>query len=163
MLPEYRHGDLEATFRPLMEFLREALSAIFEQTAIPIPLEQRPYNIRVARITDSSLFVDCTFVVAAKSSVDQERLRANLPKRTTIGPVERIRDLVNLQLGGAPIRPLPSEPRQIPFRQGMVYFEVNTEAEDWKLVEKSGGVAVHVSGDVPDLTIELWAIRGRVR
>ncbi len=163
VLPEYRHGDLEATFRPLMEFLREALSAIFEQTAIPIPLEQRPYNIRVARITDSSLFVDCTFVVAAKSSVDQERLRANLPKRTTIGPVERIRDLVNLQLGGAPIRPLPSEPRQIPFRQGMVYFEVNTEAEDWKLVEKSGGVAVHVSGDVPDLTIELWAIRGRVR
>jgi type VI secretion system protein ImpJ len=163
VLPEYRHGELEATFKPLMNFLREALSAIFEQTAIPIPLEQRPYNIRVARITDKSLFTDCTFVLAAKSSVDQERLRVNLPKRTTIGPVERIRDLVNLQLGGAPIRPLPTEPRQIPFRAGMVYFEINTEADDWKIVEKAGGVAVHVSGDVPDLTVELWAIRGRVR
>ena len=162
-LPEYRQGDLEATFKPLMTFLREALSAVFEQTAIPIPLEQRPYNIRVARITDRSLFTDCTFILAARSTVDQETMRANLPKRTTIGPVERIRDLVNLQLGGAPIRPLPAEPRQIPFRAGMVYFEINTAAEDWKIVERSGGVAVHVSGDVPDLVIELWAIRGRVR
>ena len=46
---------------------------------------------------------------------------------------------------------------------GMVYFEINTAAEDWKIVERSGGVAIHVSGDVPDLVIELWAIRGRVR
>lgn len=162
-LPDYRHLDLEATFRPLMEALRESLSAVFEQTAIPIELEQRAYNIRVARITDRSLFVDTTFILAAKSTVDSEKLRANLPKRTTIGPVERIRDLVNLQLGGAPIRPLPTEPRQIPFRGGMVYFEINTESEDWKMVERSGGVAVHVSGELPDLDLELWAIRGRVR
>ena len=162
-LPEYRHGMLQESFAPLMGFLREALSAVFEQTAIPIPLEQRPFNISVAKITDRSLFTDCIFVLAAKSSIDAEKVRVNLPRRTTIGPVERIRDLVNLQLGGAPIRALPTEPRQIPFRSGMVYFEINTAADDWKVVERSGGVAIHVSGDVPDLTLELWAIRGRVR
>ncbi|RZM00397.1 MAG: type VI secretion system baseplate subunit TssK, partial [Sphingomonas sp.] len=90
-------------------------------------------------------------------------LRTNLPKRTTIGSVERIRDLVNLQLGGAPIRPLPAEPRQIPFRAGMVYFEINANSDDWRLIEQSGGIAIHVSGDVPDLEFEMWAIRGRVR
>ncbi len=162
-LPPYRHIDLQGSFDPLMAFLREALSAVFEQTAIPIALEERAYNIRVARITDRSLFTDCVFVLAARSSVDPETLRVNLPKRTTIGPVERIRDLVNLQLGGAPLRPLPTEPRQIPFRSGMVYFEINANSEDWKLVERSGGAALHVSGEVPDLALELWAIRGRVR
>ncbi len=162
-LPPYRHTDLQGSFEPLMAFLREALSAVFEQTAISIPLEERAYNIRVGRVTDRSLFTDCVFVLAAKSSVDPETLRVNLPKRTTIGPVERIRDLVNLQLGGAPIRALPTEPRQIPFRSGMVYFEINANAEDWKLVERSGGAALHVSGEVPDLALELWAIRGRVR
>lgn len=162
-LPPYRHVDLQASFAPLMDYLREALSAVFEQTAIPIALEERAYNIRVARITDRSLFTDCVFVLAARSSIDQEALRINLPKRTTIGPVERIRDLVNLQLGGAPLRPLPTEPRQIPFRSGMVYFEINGNSEDWKLVERSGGAALHVSGDVPDLVLEMWAIRGRVR
>ncbi len=162
-LPPYRHVDLQATFEPLLAFLREALSAVFEQTAIPIPLEERAYNIRVARITDRSLFTDCVFVLAARASIDPETLRSNLPKRTTVGPVERIRDLVNLQLGGAPIRALPTEPRQIPFRAGMVYFEINAAAEDWKLVERSGGAALHVSGEVPDLALELWAIRGRLR
>ncbi len=162
-LPPYRHIDLQGSFDPLMAFLREALSAVFEQTAISIALEERAYNIRVARITDRSLFTDCVFVLAARSSVDPETLRVNLPKRTTIGPPERIRDLVNLQLGGAPLRPLPTEPRQIPFRSGMVYFEINVNSEDWKLVERSGGAALHVSGDVPDLALELWAIRGRVR
>lgn len=159
----YDHGDLQASFRPVVGFLREALSAVFEQTAIPIPLEDRAYGIRVARIADRSLFSDCTFVLACRSSVDADLMRQNMPKRTKIGAVERIRDLVNLQLGGAPIRPLPAEPRQIPFRAGMVYFEINTSSEDWGLVEKSGGVAVHVSGDVPDLALELWAIRGRIR
>ena len=122
--PAYSHGDLQASFAPLIAFLREALSAVFEQTAIPIPLEDRAYGIRVGRITDRSLFTDCTFVLAARSSIDRDLIRTNLPKRTTIGAVERIRDLVNLQLGGAPIRPLPAEPRQIPFRAGMVYLEV---------------------------------------
>ncbi len=162
-LPPYNHADLAGTFKPLIDFLREALSAVFEQTAIPIALEERAFGIRVAKITDRSLFTDCVFVLAAKSSIEAETLRANLPKRTTIGAVERIRDLVNLQLGGAPIRPLPAEPRQIPYRSNMIYFEVNTQSEDWRLIEQSGGVAIHVSGDVPDLVVELWAIRGRIR
>jgi len=161
--PAYAHDDLQASFAPLVAFLRDALSAVFEQTAIPIPLEDRAYGIRVGKITDRSLFTDCTFVLAARSSIDQDLIRTNLPKRTTIGAVERIRDLVNLQLGGAPIRPLPAEPRQIPFRAGMVYFEVNANSDDWRLIERSGGVAIHVSGEVPDLEFELWAIRGRTR
>jgi type VI secretion system protein ImpJ len=161
--PDYRHRDLTASYKPVINMLRDALSAVFEQTAIPIPLELRKFNIRVAKITDKTLFKDCTFIFAAKAPIDPEKLRLNLPKRTTIGPVERIRDLVNLQLGGAPIRALPSEPRQIPFRAGFVYFEINTNSEDWQGIEKTGGVSVHVSGDLPDLEVELWAIRGRVR
>ncbi len=162
-LGAYNHNDLQASFTPVIGFLRESLSAVFEQTAIPIPLEERAYGIRVARISDRSLFADCTFVIAARSSIDADLLRQNMPKRTKIGGVERIRDLVNLQVGGAPIRPLQAEPRQIPFRAGMVYFEINTTSEDWRLIERSGAAAVHVSGDVPDLDLELWAIRGRVR
>jgi type VI secretion system protein ImpJ len=163
VFPDYRHRELTASYKPVINMLRDALSAVFEQTAIPIPLELRKFNIRVAKITDKTLFKDCVFIFAAKAPIDPEKLRLNLPKRTTIGPVERIRDLVNLQLGGAPIRALPSEPRQIPFRAGYVYFEINTNSEDWQGIEKTGGVSVHVSGDLPDLEVELWAIRGRVR
>ena len=84
-LKQYQHVDLQGSFDPMMAFLRHALSAVFEQTAIPIALEERAYNIRVARITDRSLFTDCVFILAARSSIDPEKLRVNLPKRTTIG------------------------------------------------------------------------------
>ena len=36
-LGAYNHNDLQASFTPVIGFLRESLSAVFEQTAIPIP------------------------------------------------------------------------------------------------------------------------------
>lgn len=162
-LPAYHHRDLAATFHPLMSVLREQLNAVFEQTAIPIKLELRQFGIRVGKITDKSLFEDSDFVLAVRAAADPEALRVNMPKRTTIGAVERIRDLVNLQLVGVPIRPLATEPRQIPFRPGVTYFAVNTHSEQWATIRSSGGIAIHVAGDVPDLDLELWAIRGQAR
>ena len=158
----YNHRDLEASFAPLMTALRDALSAIFEQSAIAIPLEQRAFGVRVGKITDRTLFTDTSFVLAARSGLDPEVLRANLPKRITIGSVERIRDLVNLQLLGVPTRALPVEPRQIPWRAGAIYFELNIHHDQWALVQSSGGIAMHVAGEVPELELELWALRGRV-
>ena len=98
--PAYRHNDLASSFAPPLDSIRRSLSAVFEQSAIAIPLEQRGYGIHVGTIADKTLFQDATFVLAGKASVDTEAIRTNLPKRTTIGAVERIRDLVNLQLGG---------------------------------------------------------------
>lgn len=158
----YTHRDLAQSFAPVIDALRDSLSAVFEQSAIAIPLEQRAFGIRVGKITDKTLFEGCSFVLAARSSIDTETLRGNLPKRITIGAVERIRDLVNLQLVGVPIRPLPVEPRQIPYRANAVYFELNSRHDQWELVRASGGIAFHVAGDVPDLELDLWAIRGRL-
>lgn len=162
VLPTYQHRDLTATFQPLIGILTDQLSAVFEQSAVPIPLEKHQYGIRVGKIVDRSLLTDCAFVMAARAAVDPEALRTNLPKRITIGSVERIRDLVTMQLGGVPIRPMPAEPRQIPFRANMVYFELNVHHDHWTAIKASAGVAVHVAGDVPGLDLELWAIRGRV-
>jgi type VI secretion system protein ImpJ len=158
----YEHRDLADTFFPVISALRDSLSAVFEQSAIAIPLEQRAFGIRVGKINDKTLFEGCSFVVAARSSIDSETLRGNLPKRITIGAVERIRDLVNLQLVGVPIRPMPVEPRQIPYRANTVYFELNNRHDQWDLVRASGGIAFHVAGDVPDLELDLWAVRGRL-
>lgn len=157
--PPYRHRDLQQTFEPVLENLRMMFSKQTERTAESIPLEKRRFGIRVAKIRDTSLFKDAMFVLAATSSLDTEVLRANLPKRITIGSVERIRELVNLSIGGVSISPLPAEPRQIPFRKGMIHFEINTSAKEWATVKGSGGMAVHVSGEMPDLSLELWAIR----
>jgi type VI secretion system protein ImpJ len=76
-----------------------------------------------------------------------------------LGPVEKIRDLVNLQLPGVPVLPLPVAPRQIPYHAGFVYFELDQSHDLWAQLKTSGGIAMHLPDDFPGLGLELWAVR----
>jgi type VI secretion system protein ImpJ len=159
-MPVYDHRAISACFGPLMRELRRSLNFATAQKAVPIPLEDRNYGIRVGVIHDGTLLNEAAFVLAARAAVDSEALRVNLPRRIKIGAVETIRDLVMRQLPGVEIYPMPAEPRQIPFRANTVYFSVNIRSEHWQQVRASRALAVHVAGDIPDLQLEVWAIRG---
>ena len=45
--PAYRHDDLQRSFAPVVADLRRALSAVLEETAIPIPLREARHGVRV--------------------------------------------------------------------------------------------------------------------
>ncbi len=156
----YNHDDPSACFRSLMADLRQSLSTVMEQTAIPIDLQDRKYGIRVAIIPDVELQRTAAFVLAVNAAMASEVLRARFPTQVKIGPAERIRDLVNLQLPGVTVRPLPVAPRQIPYHAGYSYFELETRGNEmWRQLEASGGLAMHIAGDFPELELEFWAIR----
>lgn len=156
----YRHDDLAATFKPLIDDLRRSLSMVLEQKAIPIDLQLRNHGVRVAVIPDVNLQRTATFVLAVNAQVASEVLRVRFPTQLKIGPVERIRNLVNLQLPGVTIRALPVAPRQLPFHAGFSYFELETRNNEmWQELEKSGGLAMHLAGEFPGLELEFWAIR----
>jgi type VI secretion system protein ImpJ len=156
----YVHDDLALSFRPLMDDLRRSLSMVLEQSAIRIELHDRKFGVRVAVISDVELQRNAVFVLAVTSTMQGEALRARFPTQVKIGPVERIRDLVNLQLPGVGLQALPVAPRQIPFHTGACYFELETRGSDlWRQLEQSGGVAMHIAGDFPGLELEFWAIR----
>ena len=156
----YIHDDLAASFRPVMDDLRRSLSMVLEQSAIRIELHDRKHGVRVAVISDVELQRNATFVLAVNSHMPGEALRARFPTQVKIGPVERIRDLVQLQLPGVPLTPLPVAPRQIPYHAGANYFELETRNSDlWRQLEQSGGMAMHIAGDFPGLDLAFWAIR----
>ncbi|MBC7944011.1 MAG: type VI secretion system baseplate subunit TssK, partial [Burkholderiales bacterium] len=121
--PDYVHDDLENSFAPLMADLRRSLSMVPEQRVIPIELKDRSYGVRVAIIPDLDLLKSASFVLAVNAQVPPEALRNRFPTQVKIGPVERIRDLVNLHLPGIPLHSLPVAPRQIPYHAGFNYFE----------------------------------------
>ena len=158
-LPPYRHDDLHATFAPVIRSLRQYLSAVLEQTATSIRLEERKYGISVGVIADRKLIGQAGFVLAVAADLPSEDIRRHFAGQTKIGPVEEIRQLVNSALPGVALRPLPVAPRQVPYRAETVYFELDTTNPAWARTSTSGGIAVHVSGQFPGLTMELWAIR----
>jgi type VI secretion system protein ImpJ len=157
--PPYQHGDLSRTFAPVIRTVRQYLSSVLEQTAISIPLEARKYGVSVGIIADRKLISTAGFVLAVTADIPAEDLRRHFGGQSKIGPVEEIRQLVNSALPGITLRPLPVAPRQIPYHAGVVYFELASDSPYWGKMTTSGGIAVHVSGQYPGLSMELWAIR----
>src|SRR5688572_2302271 len=158
-LAAYRHDALRQSFEPVMAALRSSLSAVLEQSAIPIPIESKKFGISVAVVADRTLYSTAVFILAARADLPAEELRLRFPAQLKIGPVEKIRDLVNLQLPGVPVHAVPVAPRQIPYHAGFVYFELDQTNELWGQLTSSGGMAMHVAGEFPGLTLEFWAIR----
>jgi type VI secretion system protein ImpJ len=157
--PNYLHDDLQVSFTPVISALRNCLSMVYEQTAVSLALVEKKYGIRVAEIADRSLIGTAMFVIAARADVQEEALRSHLPAQIKIGPVERIRQLVNAAMPGIAMKPLPVAPRQIPFHSGFTYFQLDTQSDFWNELKHSGGFALHIGGDFPGLELEFWAVR----
>lgn len=159
VFPTYLHDSLQETFVPVMSSLRQCLSMVYEQSATSLSLVEKKYGIRVAQIPDRSLVTSASFVLAVKSDMPENTLRTHFPAQIKIGPVERIRQLVNAAMPGIPLKVLPVAPRQIPYHSGYTYFELERHSDFWKELQNSGGFAFHIGGDFPGLELELWAIR----
>ena len=163
-LPElgsYQHRDLRTSFDTLLPILRNLLAVIVERNAVSIKLTPHEYGIWLGPIEDRMIFQGGRFVLIARANVSLEVVRQQMPIQIKIGPVEQIRDLVNLQLPGIGISPLAVAPREIPFLQNAVYFELEAGNPLWGRFNESAAFALHVSGDYPGLALELWAIQRR--
>jgi type VI secretion system protein ImpJ len=157
--PAYQHARLRESFEPVMAAVRDALAVVFDQAAIPIPIEAKRHGVHVATVADRTLYGAAVFVLAVRADMPAEELRRRFPAQLKVGPAEKIRDLVNLALAGVPVSAVPVAPRQIPSHAGFVYFEFDQTNGLWKQLDTSGGIGMHVAGDFPGLKMEFWAIR----
>ena len=155
----YRQDDLQNTFMPVIEEIRRGLTAVIEQNAVAIPVMDRGRGVFAGTVPDVELLRNAVFVLAVGANVAPESLRLHFPTQVKIGPPERIRDLVVSHLPGIQTTPLPVAPRQIPYHAGYSYFELDRKNDYWKALEASRVIAMHVAGDFPGLSLELWAIR----
>lgn len=156
---QYQHIDQSRSFDALMRVLRQRLSSVLEQHSVELPLQQRQYGVQVAPINDPDLIDGARFVLAATAACSSEELRSRLPNHLKVGAVEHIRQLVNLHLPGIRLQPLPVAPRQLPFRRDHCYFALTPGSDERAQLSRSGGIAFHAAGDLPELKLALWAIR----
>ncbi|MEX0731301.1 MAG: type VI secretion system baseplate subunit TssK [Aquisalimonadaceae bacterium] len=157
----YRHDALQAAFDSVFEVLRGEFRTVRESPAVQIAMQETgSHGVRVAKVSDPALFNNASFVLSVGASVPTEDLRSYFPAQAKVAPVERIAELVNNNLPGIGLVPMPVAPRQIPHLSSHVYFELDRSSALWKQLSGSGGLALHVAGQYPDLRIDLWAIRG---
>ena len=155
----YVHDDMAPGFEALMRELRRLLSTVLEQHAIPIVLADRGQGVSVAEIHDTELLKSADFVLAVQADLPADVLRRRFPTQVKIGPVDRIRDLVHLQLPGIELQALAVAPRELPYNAGYAYYALGKNGDLWRQLEKTGAMALHLAGEFPDLRLEFWAIR----
>lgn len=157
--PAYDHDHPEKAFRFLMSFLRQSLSTVLEPRAVAIQLQTRRYGLQVATVSDQTLLESAEFIVAVRANMPNERLRKLFVQQTKVASVERIRDLISLQLPGVPLEQLPVAPRELPYHAGYSYFQLDRQSEAWQMLIGASGFAFHVAGEFPGLEMQFWAIR----
>lgn len=159
IFPVYQHDDLTSSFLPLMSSVRQALSTVLTPRAVSIQLRAQAHGIRVATINEQGLLNSAEFILAVRAQIPQEQLRRQFVQQTKITSLEKIRDLVSVQLPGVPLTALAAAPRQLPYHSGYTYFTLDKQTPAWKDILQSNAIAFHVAGDFPELDMQFWAIR----
>ena len=155
----YDHDLPEDSFTPLMQVLRQSLSTVLEPRALAIQLQQRQYGLTVAPVQDAQLIGQAEFILAVKADMPLDDLRKQFTQQCKVASVEKIRDLISLQLPGIPLSALPVAPRQLPYHAGFVYFRLDDQSQAWQMLDNASGFAFHVAGSFPGMEMQFWAIR----
>lgn len=158
-IPSYNHEMPTHSFGPLIRNLRQSLSIVLEPRAVSIQLDKRKYGLMVAPIHDPQLVESAEFIIAVKARMPLDELRRLFTQQTKVSSVEKIRELISLQLPGIPITPLPVAPRQLPYHAGYTYYQLDKTSSAWSMLGRSSGFAFHVAGAFEDLDLQFWAIR----
>jgi len=158
-LPAYRHMALSECFDPVMEEIRRAMNAMIDPSVVRIPLRDIGKGVYRADVPDARLVTSGFFVLAAAAQVSVERLRAAIPMQVKIGPPEKLRDMVMLNLPGIELENLQYPPRQIPFHANFSYFQLDKSNSLWQAIEVSRAMGLYVAGDLPGLDMQLWVVR----
>lgn len=162
-LPPYDHENLRATFEPLFDLLQSMLSAVFDRSAIQLPLEAMGPGAWTSTITDRNLYQHGYFYLAVRAAASVDEVRQMFPAVAKIGAVEKMRQIVDSALPGVPLRHTPTPPSQLRVLPGFVYFELDRGVADWRDFATATALGLHVAGDWPQLRMELWCVKRAAR
>jgi type VI secretion system protein ImpJ len=161
--PIYDHLDLQGTFEPVFDALQAALAAMFDRSAVQLPIEMVTPGAYVSRITDPGLYDTGYFYLAVSAATSLDEIRAGFPPIAKIGAFQKMGQIVESALPGVPLRHVPTPPPQLRVLPGFVYFELDRSVPDWRDFATARALGLQVAGDWHELKLELWCVKRSTR
>jgi len=101
-------------------------------------------------------------VLAVRARMSADDLRQLFVQQAKVTSMDRLGELVSLQLPGIPLKQLHVAPRYLPYHAGFIYFELDRTHPAWQVMtQQTSGFGFHVAGDFPELEMQFWAIRSQ--
>jgi type VI secretion system protein ImpJ len=154
-LPKYDHDDLGGCFYAVKNYINNLLDKIVRPDYEKRMFEGAGLRMQVA-LEPAWMQTKAPTFVGVKSPLPPEetvRLLTHGQLNMKIGSSERVDRIFQLGMAGLRFTYKQTPPRALPAEQGLVYFEVTRDSEEWQHVERSLSLAIRlnehsIAGDI---------------
>lgn len=158
--PSYDHLDLRRCFQPVIDFLVGAFATEFARLAIQLDLETKRAGAYICPIRDRNLFRTASLFLAVSARRSSKDIADSFPSHMKIGDVTKMPELVRAATAGVPLRHVTNLPPQLRTYHELTYFQLDQSVPEWRdIAGLAPGIGFAVSGEWPELKMELWAVK----
>lgn len=159
-LRAYDHRAIGPCYDELIRELRRALNVIIEGPVTEIPLRLDAASAKWQGLFhDPSLLKDANYVLVVRSAAAQEQVRQHLPNLIKIGSPDQIDGFIHHAVAGVQVRARATEPRELPPIKDALYFDIDAGSTHWQPVRTAQAITLHISANIPEIKLQLFAIR----
>ncbi|MBZ9936341.1 type VI secretion system baseplate subunit TssK [Mesorhizobium sp. BR1-1-16] len=150
-LPAYDHMAPGPAYSALADALRSLILSLryVEPKSRALPVMRHSTNVWKVRIDNPKLLQQCRIVVRVGSELSEEALRKIFVNQATVGAAGEFEGLWKSRLPGIPLKPLHSQPREIPYDGDRLCLELDQKSEHWASLLDAPGFVIGVSGVLP--------------
>ena len=160
-LPEYDHGNPGPAFQTLADELRSLVLSLshVEPKSRSLPVNRHSENIWTVRIDNPEILNKNRIVLRVGGQMSEAMLRKLFAQQATVGAPDEFDALWKSKLPGIPLKPLHSQPREIPYDGDRLCLELDRSSDHWAALGNAKGFVVGVAGKLdPEPEIDCYAV-----
>ena len=160
-LPAYDHRMPTLAYSELMDTIRSLILSLryVEPKSHALPVAKHTTNVWKVRVDSPEILSKSKIVLRIGSELSDEALRKIFVNQVTVGAADEFEQLWKARLPGIPLKPLHSQPREIPYDGDRLCLELDQKSEHWASLLDAPGFVVGVSGSLPsEPSIDCYAV-----
>ena len=161
-LPDYDHIAPSPAFAALADTMRSLILSLrhVEETAKALKVSRHSENVWTVRIDNPELLRTSRILIrVGGGDMSDALLRKLFVDQATVGAADDFDKLWTTRLTGIPLKPLNSQPREIPYDGDRLCLELDRTSEHWAALADAPGFVLGVSGKLErEPIIDCYAI-----
>ncbi|PUB17278.1 type VI secretion system baseplate subunit TssK [Yoonia sediminilitoris] len=161
-LPVYEHNDPQAGFAALTDTLRSLILSLrhVEVKNHPLKVARHDENVWTVRIDNTDIINNSRIVLRIGGEMSEAMLRKIFVEQATVGAADEFDALWKSKLTGIPLKPLHSQPREIPYDGERLCLELDRNSEHWAKLADAPGFVIGVAGKLDKAPlIDCYAVK----
>ncbi len=147
-LEPYDHINPQPAFDALWDTIRSMMLTLrhVEPSSRVLQVKRHSDNVWTVRLDNPALVAKSRIVLRIGGDMSEAMMRRHFVEQATVGAAEDFDDLWTSKLPGIALKPLHSQPREIPYDGDRLCLELDRSSDHWAALQDSRGFVIGVAG-----------------